>query len=141
MLWPNDTVQPDCASCSESDFNDFASQPGNSYPSPPWSQQPPASSTLIPSAQPVYYPSLPVIIDPITPCPSLPSITSLESFAFVTPPRSPSSSQFPTRHAGGDEQVQSELLDSVVDGIAKVTVSMDRDEAGRWRIRRLPEDD
>lgn len=149
MVWPDDTdtannihpASPDCASCSDTasdDSHDFASL----YPSPPSSQYPPASSTVIPSAQPVYYPSLSPIIDPITPCPSLPSTSSLESFAFVTPPRSPSASQSSTRRIDDDDYAnQSELLDSIVDGIARVSVSMDRDEAGRWRIRRLPEDD
>lgn len=151
MLWPDDTTttnihpaSPDFPSCSDTasdDSHDFASQPSDSYPSPPSSQHPPASSAFIPSAQPVYYRSLSPIIDTITPCPSLPSTSSVDSFAFVTPPRSPSASQSSTRRIDDSDAHQSELLDSIVDGIARVSVSMDRDEAGRWRIRRLPEDD
>lgn len=119
-----------------------ASQPR--YPSPPSSQPLPSQSPFIPSAQPVLYPPLSPILDPITPCPSPSPASTEESFTFITPPISP------VRPNGGrderdtpifatrDDTVAQDdsLLDAVVQGMANVSVAMDRDEAGRWRIKR-----
>ncbi|KAI9149594.1 hypothetical protein HJFPF1_11649 [Paramyrothecium foliicola] len=101
----------------------------------------PISSPYIPSAQPYTQPS------PPSP-PSFPESTPDYSPVNSPIPRasfsadSPSSAQPSGRHryhnSNADQEPQ--LLDAVIEGIARINVAMDLDNAGRWRIKRLPQD-
>lgn len=110
------------------------------YPSPSPSQFTSSlPSTLpLPSAQPIPFrlsPSYPNL----TPFPTPPQdlYNDEDSFDNATPRMSPDLEKRNTRSPNFSvDDEDDELLDAVVRGIANVSVNMNRDQAGRWRIQR-----
>lgn len=117
----------------------------------------------IPSAQP-YTPlaySPPSMSSPsLLPSPPMTQSSSEQFRSSHGPPMSPTIStssrrhsrltgrRFPTYNAGTatssdsklEELSESELFDSVLEGIGRIHVSMGRDDAGRWRIKRAADE-
>jgi hypothetical protein len=113
----------------------------------------------IPSAQPFtplgYSP--PLMSSPsLLPSPPMTQSTD-ERFRSYQPPMSPAFSasfrRYPSlagrRFPADDSTIpdsksedlsESELFDSVLEGIGRIHVSMDRDDAGRWRIKRVTDE-
>jgi hypothetical protein len=112
----------------------------------------------IPSAQP-YTPlgySPPLMSSPsLLPSPPMTQSTD-DRFRSYQPPMSPTFSASSRRYSSparrrfpddsaisdlkSDDLSESELFDSVLDGIGRIHVSMGRDDAGRWRIQRATDE-
>ncbi|KAH8734013.1 hypothetical protein BGZ61DRAFT_169262 [Ilyonectria robusta] len=142
-------------------FSSESSPVGHALPSPPqyhFSTQPvegSGTSRSIPSAQP-YTPSQPLdsqgfsVSESSSMLPSPPLTQPREgddSWDYSTQPNSSRSVElYPvvghshfsnqSHSVASSEPDDSELLASVLDGIARIHVTMGRDQAGRWRIRR-----
>ncbi|KAF4451471.1 hypothetical protein F53441_5563 [Fusarium austroafricanum] len=136
-----------------------STQPNHRYSNSPQSCEPQSTQELyIPSAQPC----TPLAYSPpsmssasLLPSPPMtqddefhPSGGPLMSPAFSTSSQLHSVStgrRFPTgvptnRSPKPEEPEESELFDSVLEGIGRIHVSMNRDDAGRWRIKRASDE-
>ena len=138
-------------------------QAPHSLISPPTSQDTSQSTPFIPSAQPLppgFYPSPQVLSQSTASGPSLPSPppSQRDPHSPDPPDKSQPHSQqphraSPHRKTAASPQLRrrqlpvspprdalapedSDLLDAVVEGIGRVHVTMNMDDAGRWRIKR-----
>lgn len=136
----------------------FIETPSGTYSSSQQTYDQDSQLSHIPSAQP-YTPlgySPPLMSSPsLLPSPPMTQSTD-DRFRSYQPPMSPTFSTSSRRYSsltGGrfpddsaisdsksDDLSESELFDSVLEGIGRIHVSMGRDDAGRWRIQRATDE-
>ncbi|KAH6980388.1 replication factor A protein 3-domain-containing protein [Fusarium venenatum] len=138
----------------------FIETPSGTYSSSQQTYDQDSQLSHIPSAQPYGYTPLgysppPMSSPSLLPSPPMTQSTE-EGFRSYQPPMSPTFSASSRRYSSLtgrrlpddsaisdsrlDDLPESELFDSVLEGIGRIHVSMGRDDAGRWRIQRATDE-